>query len=104
MCGTYSEWKTGGNARGVVMSFCSLAIKIGVAVRGVLITAVLGMIAYDPNATVMTAEAKSGVKFLFIGVFTIIMLVSLIPLLFFRLNDKKVIEMEKEIARKKASA
>ena len=32
------------------------------------------------------------------------MLVSLIPLLFFRLNDKKVIEMEKEIARKKASA
>lgn len=103
MCGTYSEWKTGGNARGVVMSFCSLAIKLGVAVRGVLITAVLGWIAYDPNATVITADAKAGVKFLFIGVFTVIMLVSLVPLFFFRITDKQVIEMEQEIAAKKAT-
>ena len=84
---------------------CSWAIAKFKSNRvAMLITAVLGMIAYDPNATVMTDAAKSGVKFLFIGVFTLIMLASLIPLLFFRLNDKKVIEMEKDIAKRKASA
>ena len=101
MCGTYSEWKTGENTRGVVMSFCSLAIKLGIAIRGVLISAVLGWIAYDPNMTVITSQAKSGIKLLFIVVFTIIMLISLIPLAFFKLDDKKVIEMEKEISERK---
>ena len=101
MCGTYSEWKTGGNARGIIMAFCSLAIKIAIAVRGVLITAVLGWIAYDPDMTVMTALAKSRIKFLFAGVFAIVMLVSLIPLIFFRLDDKKVEEMDAEIAARK---
>ena len=101
MCGTYSEWKTGENTRGVVMAFCSLAIKIAVAVRGVLITAVLGWIAYDANATVITPDAKSGIKLLFIVVFTIVMLVSLVPLVFFGLDDKKVEEMEREILDRK---
>jgi len=104
MCGAYSEWKTGENARGVIMAFCSLAIKIAIAVRGVMITAVLGWIAYDPDATVMTAQAKSSIKFLFVGLMAIIMLVSLIPLLFYKLDDKKVEEMEKEIAERKARA
>ncbi len=104
MCGAYSEWKTGENARGVIMSFCSLAIKLGIAVRGILIATVLSMIKYDPNATVMTPEAKSSVSFLFFGVMAIAMLVSLIPLIFYKLDDKKVEEMEKEITERKKSA
>ncbi len=102
MCGTYSEWKTGENARGVVMSFCSLAIKLAIAIRGVLITALLGWIAYDPNATVMTDAAKGGIKLMFLLVFAAFMLASLIPLAFFKLDDKKVIDMEREIAARKA--
>lgn len=101
MCGTYSEWKTGENTRGVVMAFCSLAIKIGVAVRGVLITAVLGWIHYDSTATVITDAAKSGVSLLFIVVFSVVMLVSLIPLVFFKLDEKRVEEMEAEIAARR---
>ena len=104
MCGAYSEWKTGENTRGVIMAFCSLAIKIAIAVRGVLITTVLGMIAYNPEATVMTAEAKTSIKFLFVGIMAIIMLISLIPLIFYRLDDKKVEDMEREIAERKAKA
>lgn len=103
MCGTYSVWKTGEDTRGVVMAFCSLAIKLGIAVRGVLITTVLGYIAYDPNATIMTADAKSGVKLLFIVVFGAIMAASLIPLAFFKLDEKKVSEMEQEIAQRQSA-
>lgn len=103
MCGTYSVWKTGEDTRGVVMAFCSLAIKLGIAVRGVLITAVLGYIAYDPNATIMTADAKAGVKLLFIVVFGAVMVASLIPLAFFKLDEKKVSDMEKEIAQRQVA-
>lgn len=102
MCGAYSEWKTGENARGVIMSFCSLAIKLAIAVRGILITAVLGWIAYDPDATIMTEAAKSSIRFLFMGIMAILMLASLIPLAFYKLDDYKVAEMEKEIADRKA--
>ena len=100
MCGTYSVWKTGEDTRGVVMAFCSLAIKLGVAIRGVLITALLTWIAYDPKATVITPEAQGSIKFMFAIVFSIIILVSLIPLLGFRLDEKRVAEMEQEIAKR----
>lgn len=43
-CGTYSEYKTGKNTKAVIMSFSSLAIKISIAVRGVVITSVLSAI------------------------------------------------------------
>lgn len=98
MSGTYSVWKTGEDARGVVMSFCSLAIKLGVAIRGVMIPAVLGWIAYDPNATAITADAKGGIKMMFLLIPAALMLVSLIPLAGFRLDEEKVAQMEKEIA------
>ncbi|MCD8198302.1 MAG: MFS transporter [Lachnospiraceae bacterium] len=101
MCGTYSEWKNGGAAKGVIMSFCSLAIKIGVAVRGVLITAFLGFIAYDPNMTAATVEMQNGLKMLFVIVPVVILAVSMIPLLMFRLTDEKVASMEQEISARR---
>ncbi|MBQ8975381.1 MAG: MFS transporter, partial [Oscillospiraceae bacterium] len=105
MCGTYSEWKTGANARGIIMAISALSIKIGLAIRSVLIAAILGWIAYDPNMTVMTDTAKSGISLMFTGVFAAIMLISIIPMIFFRLDDKRVETMEAEItARKKAAA
>lgn len=99
MCGTYSEWKTGKNTRGVVMSFCSLAIKLAIALRGVIIAFVLVMINYDPTGSI-TASAQSGIKTLLIIVPVIFLAVSLIPLFFFKLDDKRVAEMEEEIAQR----
>ena len=104
MCGTYSEWKTGENTQGVIMSFCSLSIKISIALRGVLITAILGWIHYDPAMTVVSDSACNGIKVLFFLVFGAIMLLSLIPLIFFRLSDEKMAEMEKEIAERRKTA
>ena len=100
MCGTYSVWKTGEDTRGVIMAFCSLAIKIAIALRGILISAILAAIAYDPNATTVTAEAINGIKILFILVPAGLSLVSILPMFLFKLSDEKVVEMEKEIAQK----
>ncbi len=99
MCGTYGEWKTGGGARGVTMAFCSLAIKLGVAIRGVIIPVVLGMIAYDANAADPMIFSE-GIKFGYSVLPVIFIAISLIPLIWFKLSDNKIIEMEKEIAER----
>jgi len=103
MCGTYGEWKTGGQARGVTMSFCSLAIKLGVAIRGMIIPAVLGAIGYAATAADPTVYA-SGIQTAY-GIMPVVCLAaSFIPLLFFKLSDEKVAQMDKEIKERKAKA
>ena len=103
MCGTYGEYKTGESANGLVMACCSLAIKIGVAVRGVAITAALSFIGYVATAEV-TPAIQSSIKTLF-GIFPLIFIIlSLVPLAFFKLNDNKVREMEAAIAQRKSEA
>lgn len=103
MCGAYSEYKTGKNTRGVIMAFSSLSIKLGIAIRGVLIAYVLGAIQYSPTATI-TAAAQSGIKTLYIVVPVVVLVISLIPLFFFKLDDKEVIRMEEEIKARKSIA
>lgn len=103
MCGAYGEWKTGENTRGVIMAFCSLAIKCAVALRGVIIAAALAAIAYDAKAKVFSDAMVSGIKNVFILIPVICILVSLVPLIFFKLNDQKVTDMENEIASRKAN-
>ena len=80
-------------------SFCSLAIKLGVAIRGVIIPVVLGMIAYDANAADPTIFAE-GIKFGYSVLPVIFIAISLVPLIWFKLSDNKIIEMEKEIAER----
>lgn len=101
MCGTYGEYKTGESANGLVMACCSLAIKIAVALRGVAITACLGFIGYSATAEI-TPAVVSGIRSLY-GYFPVVFIfLSLVPLIFFKLDDKQVREMEAKIqARKK---
>lgn len=96
MCGIYGAWKSGNNTQGVVMSFSSLAVKLAIAVRGVLITGILSLIHYAPETS--SSAAQGPVKLLFFAVFSGVMLLSLIPLAFFRLDDAAVQVMSSEIA------
>lgn len=98
MCGIYGAWKSGNSAQGVVMSFSSLAVKLAIAVRGVLITGVLSLIHYSPETAMSSYSAQGPVKLLFFFVFSGVMLLSLIPLAFFRLDDAAVQAMSAEIA------
>lgn len=100
MCGTYGEYKTGESANGLVMACCSLAIKLAVALRGVAITAFLGIIGYSAAAEITPAIVAS-IRSLY-GYFPVIFIVlSLIPLAFFKLDDEQIRTMEKEISMRK---
>ena len=99
MCGTYGEWKTGSQARGVTMAFCSLAIKLGVAIRGMIIPMALSFIAYDATVADPTVFA-SGIQSLYAIMPVACIAVSLIPLIFFKLSDEKIEKMDEEIAQR----
>lgn len=103
MCGTYGEWKTGGQARGVTMAFCSLAIKLGVAIRGFIIPVVLSMVGYVATAADPTVYSE-GIRMAFAVMPIICIGASLIPLIFFKLSDEKIVQMDKEIAERNAAA
>lgn len=95
-CGTYSEYKTGKNTKAIIMSFSSLAIKISIAVRGAVIPAVLAAIAYNPDGAI-TASIQSGIKMLFLLVPIVFLVVSILPLLGYKIKDSDVSMMEKEL-------
>ena len=95
-CGTYSEYKTGKNTKAVIMSFSSLAIKISIAVRGVVITSVLSAISYNADAAI-TNSTVSGIKMLFLLVPIAFLVISIIPLLGYKIKDNDIAVMEKEL-------
>lgn len=104
MCGTYAYWKTGKNTMGVTMSFLTLSIKLGVALRGIVIPAFLGFIAYDATATTFDAAAQGGISFMYFLLPVIILAISLVPFLFFRIKDDDIPKMNAEIAERESKA
>ena len=100
MCGTYGEYKTGKDIKGVIMACSSLAIKIAVALRGVIISAVLAAIAYVPDGPV-TATAQGGIKLLFFIVPALFCILSVVLFFFYKIKDSEIAGMEQEIAERK---
>jgi GPH family glycoside/pentoside/hexuronide:cation symporter len=85
------------------MACCSLAIKIAVALRGIAITAFLGLIGYSATAEI-TPAVQGNIRSLY-GLFPVLFIaLSLIPLLFFKLDDKQIKEMEAEISKRREKA
>ena len=99
MCGIYGEYKTGEAVRGVVMAFCSLAIKLAVALRGICITAVLGYVGYTAAAEI-TPAMQGNIRLIFSAFPVVFIVLSLVPLAFFKLDDAKVAEMDQEIEKR----
>lgn len=101
MCGTESEYRTGKDTKGVIMACSSLAIKIAIALRGMVISAALAAISYDPDAAI-TASAQSGIKLVFLVIPAVFSIVSVILFLFYKIKDSDIVMMEQEIAKRKA--
>ena len=78
------------------MSFSSLAIKISIAVRGAVIPAVLAAIAYNPDGAI-TSAVQDGIKMLFLIVPITFLILSIVPLLAYKIKDSDVTMMEKEL-------
>ena len=96
MCGTYGEYKNKKSIKSMAMSLCNTSIKVCIVIRGMIITAVLSLINYNPNA-VVTYEAIKGIKTLFFLIPIGFLIISLIPLFWFNIKDSDIEYMEKII-------
>ena len=89
------------NTKAVIMSFSSLAIKISIAVRGIVITSVLSAVGYHADAAI-TSSTVSGIKILCLVVPIIFLVVSIIPLLGYKIKDSDIAIMEKELQERES--
>lgn len=99
MCGTESEYRTGKNTKGVIMACSSLAIKIAIALRGMVISAALAFIAYAPDGPI-TEAGKSGIKLVFFVIPAAFCIVSALAFLLYKIKDADIARMEQEIMEK----
>lgn len=97
----YSEWKNGRRATGLLMAASLFALKLGLTLGGSLVGYILAYYGFVANEA-QSPEAVNG----------IIMLMSIFPavfgfigvglMLFYPLNNKKMEEIEKDLAIKRA--
>ena len=97
----YGDYKNGVREEGLSCSFLSLSAKIATAVCGSVGVLLLASIGYVPNAA-QTETAKNGINFVVNIIPAICVVVSMIPLFFYKLENKKMVEIGKELERRRA--
>ena len=100
MCSTYSEYKNNKSIKGMAMALCNTSIKVCIVIRGMIITGVLSLINYNPDVA-RTYEVVNGIKTLFFLIPIGFLILSLIPLIWFKIKDSDIEYMEKIISYNK---
>jgi GPH family glycoside/pentoside/hexuronide:cation symporter len=98
----YSEWKTGRRATGLIYSSANFAQKFGWSIGGAIAGYLLAYFGFVANAPV-TTETENGVKILFAIMPAFWSVIAVIALLFYKLDEQKVIEINQELAELKAN-
>jgi GPH family glycoside/pentoside/hexuronide:cation symporter len=98
----YSEWKTGRRATGLIYSSANFAQKFGWSIGGAIAGYLLAYFGFVANAPV-TTETENGVKILFAIMPAFWSIIAVIALLFYKLDEQKVIEINQELAELKAN-
>ena len=102
----YLEWKTGERAEGICFSMQTFINKIGMAVGafvGVLAYYMSGISPSNPSGTI-SADGSEQLWTMLILTGAISMVLTIIPMLFYRLTEKKQKEMVAEIEARKVKA
>lgn len=102
-CGTISEYKTGNDVKGTIMACSSLAIKISLVIRGVIISGALALISYTPEMEI-TASAQTNVAAVCMLIPAAFTALAFIVLFFFKNSDSELTKMENEISARKQNA
>ncbi|MGN0566965.1 MAG: MFS transporter, partial [Acutalibacteraceae bacterium] len=102
----YLEWKTGERAEGICFAMQTLINKIGMAVAafvGVIAYAMAGISPQNPAGSI-TPEGLDKLWLMIVLTGALSMLLTIVPMLFYRLSEKKQAEMVKEIEARKQAA
>ncbi len=99
----YGEWKFGRRSTGLVYSASLFAIKTGVVVAGFLLPLFLDVFGFVPNQA-QTNRALLGIRLAFSVAPALCGLLNAVALLMYPLNQKRVDEIEQELAARRAAA
>lgn len=102
-CIEYGDWKLGARQEGLAASFLSLAVKTATAICGVAGVQMLAAVGYVANAQ-QTQSAQTGISFVVNIIPAICGIISLFPLLRYKLTEKKVAEIREELEAREAEA
>ncbi len=92
----YGEWKSGVRAQGFLFSAGSFGVKMGTAVGGIMLTALLAWGNYVPNVA-QTDLALKAITLSFIGIPTVLIVLNMIVLLFYKLDGKKYAQVKADL-------
>lgn len=96
----YSEWKTGRRATGLIFSSSSMSQKMGWTLGGALTGWILAYYGFEANME-QSEEAKTGIRLMMSVLPAIGALLSSIFILFYKLDDKFMIKINKELTEKR---
>ncbi|HIW84360.1 MAG TPA: glycoside-pentoside-hexuronide (GPH):cation symporter [Candidatus Dorea gallistercoris] len=97
----YTEYKTGKDLKGFLMSIFTLSPKLGAVIQGTILG--VGLTAIGFNADHVTESAINGIPVLMSLLPAILLAVTVTCMIIFPLSDKKVKKMQEEIEKNKDS-
>ena len=99
----YGEWKFGRRSTGLVFSASLFAIKTGGVIGGFLLILFLREFGFDKKIDIQSDTAKLGIALAFSLIPGLIALLKAGALMIYPLNQKRVDEIEKSLAERKAA-
>jgi Na+/melibiose symporter-like transporter len=98
----FSEWKNNRRATAIIFSAMMVGLKGGLSIGSSLLTLILGIFNYQPNATVaQLAETINGIKLL-VSIFPAIPFLVAVGLLFFyEINKKMELQIEADLKERR---
>ena len=102
-CAVYSEWKTGKDVKGFIMSMLNIPVKLALLIRSVLVGAVLMSLGYSAGAPI-TETILQGFNNVYLLIPAIMGLAGMLVMIFgYRMKEARVAEMIEEINARKAA-
>ncbi|MDD7643043.1 MAG: glycoside-pentoside-hexuronide (GPH):cation symporter [bacterium] len=92
----YGDWKLGRRQEGVAASMLSFGVKIATAICGSAGVLLLSAVGYVPNAE-QTEAARQGINIVVNLVPFVLGLLSILPMLFYKLTPKRVEEIREDL-------
>ena len=96
----YGEWKNGRRATGLVFSASTMSQKFGWAIGAFIALMLMSQVGFAPNQ-VQSPESLQGLLLLFSLIPAALGVVSMIILLFYPLNDKRVDTIIAELEKRR---
>ena len=93
----YGDWKLGTRQEGVAASMLSFGVKLSTAICGSAGALLLGAIGYNANEFIQTAGVQTGINAVVNLVPMVIGLLSIVPLFWYKLTEKRVGEIRAEL-------